>query len=789
MIEAGPLARPCVMRPSILERYGFAVVAVGAALLYKLLLSPILDEPEPFLLFSLAILASAWRGGWGPGLFAAVASLLAADYFLLEPRFALGPAEAGQAVRLGLFALEALGLTWIAARAHHALRAVNDPERARAASDARARADRMRRLLDTGPAAVVGMDEAGTVVFWNARAARMFGWTEEDVLGRDLAGLVVPTAERDAWRAERERFLKVGEGAPAGRREMRLLRNDRSAVRVDALVVPEKVDDAWQFTLFLEDVTHRAQAEEALRREAAFAACLATSIAPGVAAVDAEGRVTFLNPAAEHLLGVKGEAVQGQPLHEVVHGREPHGDGEGAGECPLAIRLRAGEGVGEEGDTFRSADGAVVPVRWVASPIQGGAPGAVIVFEDDTRRRESERRGQEELAREQQARREAETSARVRDEFMATLSHELRTPLSAIVGWAHLLRSGNLEPADQARAVETIDRSAKSQAQLIADIFDVSSIITGKLRLTPEPVALRPVVATAVDTVRPAAEAKGVRIEVQVDDGAARVNGDANRLQQIVWNLVSNAVKFTPRGGAVHVRQAAEGDAAVLEVRDEGRGIRSEFLPHVFDRFRQAEEGREASQGGLGLGLAIVRHLVELHGGTVQAASAGEGQGAVFTVRLPLLPAGSAEPERPSDTAAAGAPRQPSLEGVRVLVVDDDADVRGMMETVLSERGAQVTAAASAGEALDSVAREAPDVLVSDLAMPEMDGYALLRELRGRPETPRIPAAAVTAYARTEDRRQALLAGFQMHVAKPIEPDELVAVVASLAGKTGPDRT
>jgi CheY-like chemotaxis protein len=369
----------------------------------------------------------------------------------------------------------------------------------------------------------------------------------------------------------------------------------------------------------------------------------------------------------------------------------------------------------------------------------------------------------------------------MRDEFMATLSHELRTPLSAIVGWAHLLRTGNLDPADRTRAVETIDRSAKSQAQLIADILDVSSIVTGKLRITPQPVPLRAVVLSAVETVQPAAGAKGVRVEVECEDDPA-VNGDANRLQQVVWNLLSNAVKFTPAGAVVRLRMREDGEAAVVEVRDEGRGIKPEFLPHVFERFRQAEDGAER---GLGLGLAIVRHLVELHGGTVLAASEGEGKGAVFTVRLPLLRPESDAERREVATAPPRAAVEPSLAGVRVLVVDDDDDVRGMMETVLSERGAQVRSVASAGEALDSAQREPPDVLVSDLAMPEMDGYALLRELRGRPETPRIPAAAVTAYARPEDRRQALLAGFQMHVAKPIEPGELVAVVASLAGKTG----
>ncbi|HVR71166.1 MAG TPA: DUF4118 domain-containing protein, partial [Vicinamibacteria bacterium] len=326
--------------PSRLERYGFAVVAVGAALLHKLLLVPVLDQPAPFLLFSLAILASAWRGGLGPGLLAAILAILSADYFFLEPRFALGPMEAGQAVRLALFATESLAVGLIAARGYRALRAASDPERERAAREARVRADRGRRLLDAGPAAVVGMDEHGAVTFWNARASRLFGWTEDDVMGRELAGLILPAAERDAWRAERERFLKSGEGAPSGRRDMRVLHRDRTDVLVDASVVAARVDGAWEFALFLTDVTDKARAEEALRREAAFAASLANSVAAGVAAVDGDGHVTFLNPAAQRLLGVRGDEARGLSLDEVVHGAAAHG-GALPAACALARALRA----------------------------------------------------------------------------------------------------------------------------------------------------------------------------------------------------------------------------------------------------------------------------------------------------------------------------------------------------------------------------------------------------------------------------------------------------------------
>jgi len=400
-------------------------------------------------------------------------------------------------------------------------------------------------------------------------------------------------------------------------------------------------------------------------------------------------------------------------------------------------------------------------------------------------------------AAQRQARADAEAANRMKDEFLATLSHELRTPLNAMLGWTQLLRGRTLDEAKMVRALEIVDRNTKSLAALIEDILDVSRIMTGKLHLTARACELVSVIESAIEAVRPAAEAKTIQIEFFLDRSAGPVWGDTNRLQQVVWNLLSNAIKFTPRGGRVEVRLERSPDDsterlyAQIQVTDTGKGISPDFLPHVFERFRQENSTSTRSYGGLGLGLAIVRYLVELHGGTVQAFSQGEGLGATFTVQLPLLVesrelgVGSRDTVNHSPVPILpNAPAHTPLDGLQVLIVDDEADARDLLITILEQSGAQVTAAASAGEAFKFLSESRADVLVSDIAMPGVDGYALIRRVREL-EAERgeyIPALALTAYARESDRNSALEAGFQVHLAKPFDPDELVDVVAKLAG-------
>jgi PAS domain S-box-containing protein len=374
--------------------------------------------------------------------------------------------------------------------------------------------------------------------------------------------------------------------------------------------------------------------------------------------------------------------------------------------------------------------------------------------------------------------RDAQDANRLKDEFLATVSHELRTPLTAILGWLHLLRTGR--PAQVARAIDTIERNALAQARIVDDVLDVSRIITGKLRLEIEPVNLADVLRSAVDTVRPAAEAKEIALITTLHPAAAETAGDSARLQQIAWNLLSNAIKFTPHGGRIEVRLEREGSDARVRVSDTGQGIRPDFLPHVFERFRQGDSSSTRTHGGLGLGLAIVRHLVELHGGSVTAESGGEGCGATFTITLPLIRASaSATPDPSAATSVGGSLR---LEGVRVLVVDDDADARDFTSALLEQHGAQVTSSPSARAARDLLEHTTPDVLVSDIGMPGEDGFALIGEVRalGAIRGFWIPAIALTAYAQAEDRNQALSAGYQVHLAKPVDPAALIASVAEL---------
>ncbi len=423
--------------------------------------------------------------------------------------------------------------------------------------------------------------------------------------------------------------------------------------------------------------------------------------------------------------------------------------------------------------------------------------GTLTIIEDVTERvaREAELQEQVEersrlLTSEKLARNDAERANRLKDEFLATISHELRNPLNAILGWSHMLRLGNLTPANAKRAVETIHRNAQSQTQLVADLLDVSRIISGKLSLDVRTVDLTNIVNAAVDSIRPAADAKGIRLQLVLDPAAGPISGDANRLQQIVWNLLSNAIKFTPKDGWIQVTlQRVESHVEII-VTDSGVGISNEFLPFVFDRFRQADASTTRLHGGLGLGLSIVRQLVDLHGGSVSVSSEGQGKGATFTIMLPFV--GVVGNQNDSDPAQ---PVQidernsfqglPSLNGLKILVVDDEADTRELIREVLKECGSEVITSGSAAEALAALEQHKPDILISDLGMPDEDGYSLISKIRALPSERggQIPAAALTAYARAEDRMLVLRAGFQFHLPKPVDSSELVTVIASLSGR------
>lgn len=436
--------------------------------------------------------------------------------------------------------------------------------------------------------------------------------------------------------------------------------------------------------------------------------------------------------------------------------------------------------------------------RWFllnATALQTPEGGAVVAHTDITKRREAEAELEKLFASERKARQEAETAGRMRDEFLATVSHELRNPLNAMLGWARMLEKNQLKGEDKTKAIETIIRNAESQNHLIEDLLDVSRIITGKLRLDVQPVKPSEFVEAAIETVRPAADAKDIRLKAEIDYGANKINGDPNRLQQIVWNLLSNAIKFTPKHGEVNVRVGCDDSMILIEVADTGVGIPKEFLPLVFDRFSQADASTVRKFGGLGLGLAIVRHITEMHGGTVNVRSEGENQGAVFSVKLPVM-AISVEAEQVESTGQIEIQHLQTeanvdLSGISILVVDDEKDTRQLLQQVLNHFGADVTIAGSASEGFSEFTAKKPDILISDIGMPEEDGYSLIRRIRklSAEQGGKTPAVALTAYARPQDRMHALTSGFQTHVSKPVEPDELAAVIGSLIGRLQMDES
>jgi PAS domain S-box-containing protein len=538
------------------------------------------------------------------------------------------------------------------------------------------------------------------------------------------------------------------------------------------------------------DITERRRADEIATKLAA----IVESSDDAIVSKSLEGIILTWNRGAERIFGYSAEEVVGKPIQILI-------PPERIDEEPVILqKVRSGERL-EHYESVRVAkDGRRIHVSLTVSPIRdrnGKVIGASKIARNITERKRAEEEREQLLAREQAARAEAESANRTKDEFLATVSHELRTPLNAIMGWSHLLRRGRMDEAATARAAETIERNAKAQAQLIEDILDVSRVIAGKLRLNVGPVDLASVINAAIESVQLAADSKGIHMKVTLDPSARHISGDSGRLQQVVWNLLSNAIKFTQSGGHVEVRLEHAKSNARIKVSDTGQGISKEFLPFIFDRFRQADGTSTRRHSGLGLGLALVQHLVELHGGTVRAESPGEGGGATFTIALPIVidqeRAISQRREtgslRTYEQAQADLKPFPSLNGVQVLLVDDDRDNLQILTVMLKQQGADVQSVATAAEALEVLQWHQPDVMVSDLAMPGEDGYSLIDKVRaleakgGR----HIPALALTAYVRVEDRARALSAGFNMFVAKPVEPSELIAAIANLseAGAAG----
>ena len=494
--------------------------------------------------------------------------------------------------------------------------------------------------------------------------------------------------------------------------------------------------------------------------------------------------VTTWNPAAERMFGYTAQEMIGQSIRRLIP------ESLMSEEDSIMARIRQGERT-EHFETKRlRKDGTSIDVSLTISPIHddGQIIGASKIARDISDKKVWEQRITEALEDTRRARHQAEVASRMKDEFLATVSHELRTPLTSIVGWVRMLRSGSLPQERREQALEVIDRNVRSQAQLIEDLLDISRITMGKLRLDVRPVQPAAVINAAVESLMVAADARRVRIQTVLDSHAGPISGDFERLQQVVWNLLSNAIKFTPKGGRVQVVLERVNSHVEIRVADNGKGIPQEFLPFVFDRFSQAEGPSTRSHGGLGMGLAIAKAIIELHGGSISAYSEGEGKGTAFTVSIPVM-AVTKEPVHtdrvhPKAWTEISVQCPPEISGLKVLVVDDDSDTCDMIRTVLEQCGGVVNTAADAEAALDAFRTWKPAVLISDIGLPEVDGYELVRRIREeeRANGTRTPAVALTAFARIEDRVKALAAGYQMHVAKPVEPGELLTIVASLAG-------
>jgi PAS domain S-box-containing protein len=634
----------------------------------------------------------------------------------------------------------------------------------------------MRALLESTSEGLLVTDEEGRITDLNAAYVRMWGLPPALVEGRDHAKIldfVIGQLSPECQAEYRSKMKEIFESAPEDSLDTLTLASghviERSSRKHTAAGSPS--GRIWSFR----EVTERLRAE----REHAYLAAIVSSSSDAIIAKTLQGVITSWNAAAERLFGYTSKEAVGKPITMLIP------DDRTGEEEMLLERLRRGEEIRHYETERRTKEGRRIRVSLTISPVKdssGRIIGASKIVRDVTERDQF-------LARERAARTQAEEASRLKDEFLATASHELRTPLNAIVGWIQILRMGGLDDDKVQRAIDVIERSARAQAQVIDDLLDVSRIITGKLRLDVRPLMPAASIESGIDSVRPMADAKGVTLLAILDERAGPISGDAGRLQQIVWNLLSNAIKFTARGGTVQIRLECIESHLEIVVSDTGEGIGPEFLPYVFDRFRQADASAARFRGGLGLGLAIVRHLVELHGGVITADSAGKGKGATFTIQLPLRPVHALRDDERrvypgADTDPWGRPagEAPSLAGARILIVDDEIDAREVLREVLERCGAEVKDAPSAAHAIEIVKEWRPTVMVSDIGLPGEDGYALIRKVREWERGAGVwtPAVALTAYARNEDRMRALIAGYQLHIAKPIDPLELALVVAGI---------
>jgi PAS domain S-box-containing protein len=633
-------------------------------------------------------------------------------------------------------------------------------------------------LVESSDDAIVAKDLNGTILSWNVAAERIFGWTAEEAIGRSIL-LVIP---EDRRHEEDAILATMRRGERIDHFETERVRKDGRRIMASVSISP--IRDATGTVIGVAKIARDITATRQAQTAQATLAAIVESSDDAIIGTMLDGSIVSWNAGAGRMFDYTADEIIGRSILTLVP-PERHPEDE-----RILSAICRGERIGHFETERVSKDGRIIPVSLSVSPIKDAndvTVGAAKIARDISVRRGLERERDAVLERERTARAEAEAANRAKDAFLATISHELRTPLSPILAWSRMIRDGTLGADKVARGIAAIERSGHALTQLINDLLDVSRIITGKLRIDVRPIDLGAVVQAAVEVVRPAADAKDIHLVATVDAGAGRIVGDADRLQQVVWNLVSNAIKFTPSGGRVMLRVQDEGPRVCILVEDTGQGFAADFAPHLFDRFRQADNSITRQHGGLGLGLAIVRHIVELHGGTVRGESPGLDRGATFTV---VLPRKAAPPSTRDDgdaiVPAAGPTEQHArLAGARVLVVDDEPDSNDVVSTILAVHGAEVRVASSVPRALEVLKGWRPDLVITDIGMPDHDGMTLLAAMRRDGSLARIPAIALTAYATREDRVRILGAGFLMHLAKPIAGDELVASVLSVMTTLG----
>jgi PAS domain S-box-containing protein len=632
--------------------------------------------------------------------------------------------------------------------------------------------------------AVIATDGNAIVIYLNPTAESLTGWKSEEAVGRALVEVfnIVNESTRAPAESPVSKAIRLGAKVGPANHTVLIARDGRErAIDDSAAPIRDATGTVTGVVMVFHDIAERREAEARIAFSEVRYRRLFEAADDGILILDsAVSTITDVNPFMLKLLHFSRAHFIGRELWEIGVFVDKQQNQDAMKE------LREKGSIRIENMSLLDRNGHHHSVEIVANLYQEGDHTVIqLNVRDISVRKQFEREREVLLANERLARMEAEAANRSKDLFLAMLSHEVRTPLNAILGWATVLRDPKRSEADLDEGLEVIERNCKLQAQLIEDVLDVARINSGKLELKIGPCQLTEVITHAMAVVGPAAAAKGVRLECTMDPAAGHASCDSARIQQVIWNLLSNAVKFTNKGGTVRIALLRDRSTACITVSDSGLGIAADFLPYVFERFRQADSSTKRRFGGLGLGLSIVKHLVELHGGTVSAHSDGLGTGSTFSVNLPVR-AVAAVPETAAPAASTDLP-QVRLDGLRVLMVDDEADARRLLGKVLEESGAIVTAVRTVAEAMEAITNgPLPEVLISDIAMPDEDGYDLIRRVRGMGiNAKQLPAVALTAFAHKEDRRRVLLSGFQVHVAKPVDPHELSALVASLAGRTG----